>query len=207
MSLDAQAQASLAEAWQNTPTPYSQIKTSLNPEKGQYDFTVGKLEPSLDKSGMYCIVGEFPITAPASAAAGPGATYKRTLYVGTKKDKLASQPETRLNSPGLRFLKQIAVAAQVPVIDQSDAALCTSITGKAFGCRIEETSYADPKGTIDSTTGAVRQVKGSDFGRNVTPAGIIPARLDREAAGVSAVAQPPVGNGATSDVPEGAFQS
>jgi len=161
-------QAALAEAWSGTVTPYSQIKDSLGLEGGQYDFLVGKLEPTLDKNGLYCIAGEFPVLAPT----GFQQPYKRTLYVGTHKDKLAKLPETRLNSPGLRFLKNIAKANDLPTNDQSDAALCAQITGRAFGCRVEETEYE---------SNGVKK-KGSDFGRNVTPAGAIPAKLDKVAA-------------------------
>lgn len=162
-----QDQAALAEAWSGTVTPYSQIRDTLGLEGGQYDFLVGKLEPQFDKNGLYCIAGEFPVTAPT----GFQHPYKRTLYVGTKKDPQAKLPETRLNSPGLRFLKNIAKANNIPTNDQSDAALCASINGRAFGCRVEETTYKDANG---------QDKKGSDFGRNVTPAGMIPARLDKQ---------------------------
>lgn len=161
-----QNQAALAEAWSGTVTPYSQIKDQLGLEGGQYDFLVGKLEPQLDKNGLYVIAGEFPVLAPA----GFQHPYKRVLYVGTKKDNLARLPDTRLNSPGLRFLKNIAKVNELPTNDQSDAALCASINGKPFGCRIEETTYKDANGN---------EKKGSDFGNNVTKVGLIPAKLDR----------------------------
>jgi len=185
--------AALNAAW-NQVTPYSQIKTDgFNPEPGQFDLTVKTLSPLTAENGMYAIKGEFTIDAPTTSHVK---TYTRTLYVGTKKDNMAQLPETRLNSPGLRFLKAVAAANKVSTNDQSDAALCKAITGKKFGCRIEETSYTDRNGN---------EKKGSDFGRNVTPVGTVPARLDREAA------QPRVNGQAgpvvtpTANVPAGAF--
>jgi len=161
-----QNQAALAEAWSGTVTPYSQIKDQLGLDVGQYDFIVGKLEPQLDKNGLYCIVGEFPVTNPT----GFLYPYKRTLYVGTHKDPMAKLPDTRLNNSALRFLKNIAKANNVPTNDQSDAALCTSILGRAFGCPIVESKpYKDAHGNDKKG--------GTEFGRNVTPAGMIPARV------------------------------
>ena len=179
-NMSEQDRAALAQAWSGTTTPYSQIKEGFTMESGQYDFVVGKLTPDFDKSGMYCIVGEFPITSPAGFAQ----PYKRTLYVGTKKDPKAQLPDTRLVSPGLRFLRAIATANRVPTNDQSDAALCAAITNRAFGCRIEETKYV--QNGVEKT--------GSDFGRNVTPSGLIPARLDKSPA--SASTAKPMTNGA-----------
>lgn len=162
--------AALAEAFSGTVTPYSQIRTTLMPEAGQRDLMVGKLTPNFDKNGLYVIEGEYPIIAPDP---NPQFPYKRTLYIGTKKDPQAKLPDTRKNSPGLRFLKAIAEVNELPSGDMSDAALCASITGKSFGCRIEETEYTDNQGN---------KKKGSDFGRNVTKVGVIPARLDRQPA-------------------------
>lgn len=168
----------LAEAWSGTVSPYSQIKDSLGitaDDAGQFDFVVGSLKPETgENNGLYCIVGEFPVTAPSGFAF----PYKRTLWIGSKKDKMAEQPSTRLNSPGLRFLRAIAKANNVPTNDQSDAALCAAITGRAFGCRIEATTYEGRN--IDPTTGKLEVKKGTEFGRNVTPAGLIPAKLDKQ---------------------------
>lgn len=165
---DAEKAAALAQAHSGVVTPYSQIKDSLGitaDDAGQYDLLVGKLTPKLgENNGIYCIEGEFPVQAPAGFAF----PYRRTLWIGSKKDKLAELPETRLNSPGLRFLKQIAKANNIPTNDQSDAALCAALLGRAFGVPIEATEYTAQDGT---------KKKGTDFGRNVTPAGMIPARL------------------------------
>ena len=172
----------LLDAWNQT-TPYSQIKDSLGitaDDAGQFDFVVKSLTPTESKpsansdGGIYCIEGEFGVLAPA----GFTFPYRRTLYIGTKKDKMAQLPETRLNSPGLRFLRNIAKANHLPTNDQSDAQLCTSLMGKAFGCRIEARPY---------TQNGVEK-KGTDFGRNVTPAGMIPAKLDSVGAAATAPA-------------------
>jgi hypothetical protein len=128
---------------------------------------VGKLEPKVgENNGIYCIEGEFPVVAPA----GVQFPYRRTLWIGTKADPFAKLPETRLKSPGLRFLKAIAEANKLPSNDQSDQALCAAITGRTFGCRIIKTSYVK-----DGVT-----KNGTDFGRKVTPAGVIPAKWDDE---------------------------
>ena len=169
------------EAW-NTVTPYSQIRTSFDPLPGQYDWLVVALNPGKDRE-KYAILAEFKILAPASAATGPGSTFKRTLYVGTNKDPLAQLPETRLQSGTLRFLKQIAAANKLSTGDQADAQLCHSLLGQAFGCRINERKYVDRTG---------QDRIGADFGRNVTPVNTLPAKLDIEAA---TLASPPVANG------------
>jgi hypothetical protein len=182
----------LNEAWSGTVTPYGQIKDNpFDPEVGWHDFIVSSLTPGTDKNGLYVINGEFKITAPASEAQGPAANFKRTLYVGSKKDPMAALPETRLNSPSLRFLKNIAKANHLPTNDQSDAKLCAGILAKPFSCRIEERKYKDALGQ-DRTA--------RDFGRNVVPVGTIPARLDRDGTGSLAAFTPP-GNGST--LPEG----
>jgi len=159
----------ILEAW-NTTRPYSQMKDFTGPTKGQYDFVVSRLEPTSDRNGLYCIVGEFAIQAPA----GFQFPFKRTLYVGTHKDKLADLPETCLQSPGLNFLRKIAKVNHIPTNDQPDAQLCQALIGRAFGCRLEE---GKPYTAKDGTTRV-----GLEFGRNVTPAGTIPARLDEVAA-------------------------
>lgn len=175
--LSAEDSAALAAAFNNT-TPFDQIRTNLNPENGQYDITIMKLEPALDQNKLYIINGEYQIAALGAPTTGPATTYRRTMYVGTKKDKLAQQPDTRLNSPGLRFFTAIMEANGMPKQAQTDAAMCQSLLGKRFGCRIAETKY-----TKDG-----QEKTGSDFGRNVTPVGKIPAKLDREAATVATAA-------------------
>jgi hypothetical protein len=194
MSTDPNA-AALAQAW-NTVTPYSQINTdSFVPEPGQYDLKVVELKPETAPNGLYAITGEYE---GSTEGLGAPLKYTRTLYVGTKKDPMAALPETRLNSPALRFFKKIAQVNKVATNDQSDAALCKAITGKFFGCRIEATEYTGRDG---------QQKKGSEFGRNVTAKGQIPAKLDR----VSAT--PKAANGqagpvvTANTVPAGAFAS
>lgn len=170
-TLTPEQQAALQQAWNGTVTPYSQIQDGGGiTETGQYDFLVGKLEPTIAANGMYAIVGEFPVQAPT----GFNFPFRRTLYIGTQKDKLAALPETRLNSPGLRFLKNIAKANNIPTNDQSDAALCQAIVGRAFGNRVVTGKpYTGKDG---------KQRTGLEFGRNVTPAGLIPAKVDNEQA-------------------------
>ncbi len=200
MSTDPNA-AALAQAW-NTVTPYSQINTdSFVPENGQYDFRVVELKPETAPNGLYAITGEYEGSTEGLAAP---LKYTRTLYVGTKKDPMAALPETRLNSPALRFFKKIAQVNKVATNDQSDAALCKAITGKFFGCRIEQNEFASKTKTDEN--GRPAMLKGSEFGRNVTRKGEIPAKLDRVAA------TPKVANGqagpvvtAASNVPAGAF--
>ncbi len=182
---DQEKAAALAEAFSGTVTPYSQIKENAGigaEDTGQYDWVVGKLEPKVGDNGLYCIEGEFPVQAPAGFAF----PYRRTLWIGTKKDPFAKLPETRLNSPGLRFLKNIAKVNNIPTHDQSDAALCAALRGRGFGCRIEANTYTGKDG---------KEKKGTDFGRNVTPIGMIPARLDKQTATLSAPAAAASTNG------------
>lgn len=190
MSDNASKEAQLAEAWSGTVTPYSQIKDSMfvTPDDlGQYDFLIKALVPKIGDNGLYCVEGEFTIEEPKGFSA-----YRRTLWIGSKKDPMAKLPETRLNSPGLRFLKNIAKVNNLPTNDQSDAALCAAITGRGFGCRIEKgNEYTAKDGT---------KKFGTDFGRNVTPKGMIPAKLDR------ATAATPMGtNGAAPDLAGASF--
>ena len=158
---EAEQAAALNEAWANTVTPWDQIQTEFGLEGGQYDFIVKALTPGIHPKGYYVINGEFDVAAPVGFP-----TYKRALFVGTKKDFLARDPQTRLNSPGLRFLLKIAKANNLSTNPQPDAALCASLIGKGFGNHIEETKYTKDDGT---------EAKGSDFGRNVTPIGVVPA--------------------------------
>lgn len=172
MSNNDQNAAALAEA-NGIVTPFSQVRTSLGitaDDAGQFDFVVGKVEPQMnEKNGLYCVEGEFPVTAPAGFAF----PYKRTLWIGTHKDPKALLPATRLNSPGIRFLTAIAKANGIPTNDQSVPAICKAITGRAFGCRIEKSTYKNAAG---------EEKHGTEFGRNVTPAGRVPAKLDRQSA-------------------------
>lgn len=156
----------LQQAWSGTVTPYSQIKAGGGiDEPGQYDFVVGALTPIIAENGMYAIEGEFPVKNPQ----GFQFPFRRTLYVGTKKDPMAALPETRLKSPALRFLRTIAEVNKVSTNDQSDEALCTAIKDRAFGCAIVPGKpYTAKDGTVKT---------GLEFGRNVTPEGRIPARV------------------------------
>lgn len=178
----------LAAAW-NTVTPFDQIRTGSAFEAGQYDFTVLGLTPELDKNGLYTIKIEAKCDAPAEIATLPGkaGVFVRSLYVGTKKDHLAEQPDTRLNSPGLRFLKAIAEANKLPCNGQADAAMCSQLLGKRFGIALVETEYEKDG----------KKNKGIDFGRTVTPAGTIPAKLNRTAAGAAAAPAAAPQTGAT----------
>ena len=173
----------LNKAWQQTVTPYSQIK-DLAPfdQAGQYDWLVKSLTPMEAPNGLYAIKGEFQATAPA----GYG-TFVRTLYVGTHKDKFAELPETRLQNSSLRFLRNIAKVNGISTNDQSDAALCAAITNRTFGCAlVDGKPYTDKNG---------KERTGLEFGRNVTPAGQMPARIFTQSAGATAVPTPPVANG------------
>ena len=185
--------AALAAAF-NTVTPYDQIRVGSAFEKGQFDFTVATLVPSTDKSGLYVITIGLAANAPASIANLPnkGNVFTRTLYIGTHKDKLAELPDTRLNSPGLRFLKQIAEANKLPTNAQSDAQMCAQLLGRQFGVAlVDGKPYQDPKDPTNPDGTKKMKPGGLEFGRTVTPAGLIPAKLEREAAtATTAPAQP-----------------
>jgi hypothetical protein len=184
-TLSAQEQDQLQAAWSGTATPYSQIKESLAPDPGQYNFVFEELKPTMakTKAGVKCYAIEVKVkfTGPPEVAQGPGSTYTRTMYVGGVKDPLAAQPDTRINNATLRWLKMAAKAAQVPcAVDQTDAALCASLLGKQISCRIDAHEYED-NGTKKT---------GYDFGRNPVPVGAVPAKLDgkKGSAGSEAVA-------------------
>src|SRR5262249_37937214 len=154
----------------------------------QHDFIVVALTPGKDKAGTkYVINGEFKITAPAADASGPASTFRRTLYIGTNADPMAALPETRQNSPSLRFLRGIAKVNHLPTNNQPDERLCASILGKAFSCRIDARPYTGRDGSARTSM---------DFGRNVTAVGVIPAKLDREIATPAATGHP-AANGST----------
>lgn len=162
----AEALAKLQQAFAGQVTPYDEITNLPQWGGGQYDWLVNKLEAGLSDKGLYVIHGEFTATAPA----GFGTPFKRTLYIGSNKDPLAELPDTRKNNSTLRFLKNIAKVNSLPTNNMSDQAMCTSILGKAFGCRLEERKYKNAAG---------EERTGTDFGRNVTPAGMLPAKLDK----------------------------
>src|SRR5207244_2027361 len=184
MSTEAN-QSALADFWQST-VPLSQVRESLNPPNGKYDLVVTKLEPMLDDNGLVFINSEFTITAPAEVAnAKVGNTFRPRLYVGTRKDPLAKLPETRINAPGLAVLKGIGRVTQVPCNDQPVALLCTSLLGTAFHNRIETRKVKN------KDTGEQREY--CNFGRNPTPLGIVPAKLDTEAAVPASAAALPNG--------------
>ena len=167
----------------NTVTPYDQVRTDSAFEKGQFDFGVFALTPGVDKNGLYTATIELKTIAPASIAALPGKVgiFKRTLYLGTHKDKMAELPDTRLNSPGYRFLVSIAKANNLPVTAQSDAAMFVQLLGKQFGVAlVQGDDYDDPKNPGKKKKG------GLEFGRTVTPVGVIPAKLEREASAATA---------------------
>ncbi len=193
---EAEQAAALAEAWSGTVTPYSQVRDTFGPEVGQYDWLVKSLTPKVDDDGCYYIEGEFSIALPAELRTTPA--WRRSLYVGTKRqskdgrapDPMAKLPETRLNSPGIRFLKLIAKASGTPINDQADSTLCGALIGKGFGCPVVEGKPYKDKATGEEKAGGV------EFGRNVTPAGTVPAsgpfrmRTMNGAAGQPMVAQP-----------------
>ena len=148
---EAEKAAALNEAWAGTVTPYDQISTDFGLEGGQYDFNVKSLTPAIHDNGLYVINGEFDVIAPVGFP-----MYKRVLFIGSKKDPLAKDPQTRLNSPGLRFLKKIGNVTKVSMNAQTDAQLCAALVGKGFGNHIEESSYVKKDGS---------QGKGSDSER------------------------------------------
>lgn len=186
MSTEAN-QAALSDFWQST-APMSQVRENLNPPNGQYDLVVTKLEPQLDDNGLVYINSEFTITAPASIAnAKVGNTFRPRLYIGSKKDPLAKLPETRINAPGLSFLKGVARVAQVPCNDQPVAQLCAALLGKPFSNRIET------KAVKNKETGETKEY--CNFGRNPTPVGVVPAKLDSEGAAASATMPAAAANG------------
>lgn len=181
MAEETQNDAGLMTAW-NTPVPYDQIRTGSAFEKGQYDWKVEQLTPGKDKNGLFTITVETRALAPASIANLPGkaSLFTRTLYVGNHKDKMAEQPDTALNNGADRFLKAIAEALKLPCNGQSRQQMCQQLLGKQFGCRIDEGKpYKDAQGK--------EKPGGLEFGRNITPVGVIPAKLDREGAAMSAV--------------------
>lgn len=180
MSNDANA-AALAEFNAST-APMSQVRESLNFANGQYDLEVVKLVAEIDdKQGTVYIQGEFKAIAgpgcspgiAALAVAPVGNIHRERFFIGTEKDKLAQQPETRLNSAGFSRLKGIARVCQVPTNDQPVAQLCSSLLGKQFGNRVESRKYKAKDGSDKEAIG---------LGRNPTPIGTVPARLDSEAA-------------------------
>ena len=196
MSTEAN-QAALSDFWQSV-APMDQVRENLNPPNGDYDLVVTKLEPQLDDNGLVFINSEFTITAPATIAnAKVGNTFRPRLYVGTKKDPLAKQPDTRINSPGLAVLKGIARVTQTPCNAQAVAQLCTSLLGKAFHNRIE-TKKVKNKETNE-------EKEYCNFGRNPTPLGVVPAKLDSESA--VPVATAPLANGADAAVSGAQFAS
>jgi len=178
---DPEVAAALAAAF-NTTTPYDQVRTGTAFEAGQYDFTILALQPEADKNGLYMIRMEAKCDAPHEIAALPGkaSVLVRSIYIGSKVDKMATQPDTRLNNVGLGFLKKIAEANKLPANAQTDAQMCAQLVGKRFGIALIETEY-----TRDGKTN-----KGIDFGKTVTPAGTIPAKLNRVAAGANGAATP-----------------
>lgn len=158
---EAEQAAELNEAWAGTVTPWDQIRTEFGLEAGQYDFRVKALTPAIANNGLYVINGEFEVAAPAGFP-----VCKRTLYIGSKKDPMAKDPQTRLNSPGLRFLLQIAKANKLATNPQTDAQLCATLIGTGFGNHLVKREYQANDGTTRKT---------SEFGNNVTPIGIVPA--------------------------------
>jgi hypothetical protein len=194
-----QNNAALAAAF-NTVTPYEQIRLGSAFEKGQYDFSVLDLKPGTDKNGLYTITVVLKALAPSTIASlpGKGSEFIRTLYIGTHKDKMAEQPDTRLNSPGLRCLKAIAEANKLPTNNQSDAQMCSQLLGKQFGVALVEGKPYETN-EIDPATGKKKMKPGGlEFGRTFSPAGTLPAKLEREAASASATAtQSAVTQGAT----------
>jgi hypothetical protein len=200
---NVQNNAALAAAY-NTVTPYQDIRIGSAFEKGQFDFTVLGITPTTDKSGLYVLVLDLKAQAPAAIANLPGkaSQFQRTLYVGTHKDKMAELPETRLNNSALRFLKQIAEANKLPCNNQSDAQMVAQLLGKQFGVALVEGKPYQDKTTPLNPDGSKNMKPGSlEFGRTVTPVGVIPAKLEREAAsglnGSAALAQPAATVGAT----------
>lgn len=181
MSDQAANQAALDEFWKST-APMSQVRENLNPPNGQYDLLVSKLNPKEDDNGLVYLESEFTITAPASIAnAKVGNTFRPRLYIGSKKDPKAKLPETLLNAPGLSLLKGIARVTQVPCGDQAIGALCAALLNKGFSNRIES------KKSKDKVTGEEKEY--CNFGRNPSPLGVIPAKLDSEGAAVPTTAQ------------------
>lgn len=192
-----QNNAALAAAF-NTVTPFSQIRTESPFEKGQYDFSVLAITPGTDKSGLYTLTCELKTIAPSAIANLPGkaGVFKRTLYVGTHKDKMAELPETRLQSSAYRFLKGIAEANKLPANDQSDAAFVASLLGKQFGVAlVEGKPYQDKNKPLNDDGTKNMKAGGLEFGRTITPVGVIPAKLEREASSATSApaAAAPVG--------------
>jgi hypothetical protein len=186
-----QNNAALAAAFTQTVTPYDQIRVGSAFEKGQYDFSVVQIVPGVNKDGLYTLTITLRALAPAAIANLPGkaAEFQRTLFVGTHKDKMAELPDTRLNNSALRFLKQIAEANKLPLNAQTDQQLCAALLGKQFGAALVEgkpyqdkTTPLNPDGTKNMKPG------GLEFGRTVTPVGVIPAKLEREASAATSTA-------------------
>lgn len=189
-TLTAEEQAQLAEFY-NSAAPMSQVRESLTPPNGQYDLAVTKVEPCFvdstdEHNNPIKLVGlqmELKITAPAEIASMPvGSTYRERFIIGTKKDPLAKLPETRLQSMNLGRLKTILRICQCPTGDMPVAQIAASLLGKAFSNRIE-TSKSKKDGK-----------EYTNLGRNPSPLGILPAKLDSVAA--SAVVTAPLANGA-----------
>lgn len=173
--LSPEQQAKLNSAFSGVVTPYSQVRETLSPDPGTYVMLFRGFKPDIAENGMYVIEVDVKFLAPQEAVSDtPAGGAKRTLYIGTRKDPMAEHPETRLNSPGLRWLKLAAKACDVPVNDQTDGALCAALLNKQITCRIDETTY-DKK----ADDGTVTKAKGWDFGRTPMKVGSMPAKLDK----------------------------
>lgn len=175
-----QNNAALAAAV-NTVTPFSQVRTESAFEKGQYDFSVLAITPGTDKNGLYTLTVELKTIAPATIANLPGkaGVFKRTLYVGTHKDKMAELPETRTSSSAYRTLVAIAKANNLPTNDQTDLQMIAQLQGKQFGVAlVQGKDYKDAQGNT--------KPGGLEFGKTFVPVGTIPAKLEREAASAAA---------------------
>ena len=189
----------LRARFESTTTPYDQVKMSnFVDSPGQYDWVVKALNPITAPNGMYACEAEVEATAPAEAA---GATFRRTLYIGTGKDLMADLPDTVLNSSTIRFLKGIAKVNNIPVVAQNDKKFWGALIGKSFGCAlVKGKPYIGRDGN---------QRTGLEFGRNVTAKGALKARLfTDETTPTPAVANGQAGPVTTaSTVPPGAFAS
>lgn len=164
-----QNQQALADFWNNTELPLTQVRENMNPANGWYDITIVKLDPMTDdqNDGMFYIQGEFSCVSKAGDVEIK-AQHRERYYLGTHEDPKCQQPATLLNCAGLSRLKAIARVTDVPANNQKPAALAAALIGKQYTNRIETTPGKGKNANREFC----------NQGRNPVKLGVVPAKLD-----------------------------